>query len=271
MERKKILIATKTYPSISTKYKETVCTAGVLLDENEKPVQWIRIYPVRFRDLEFDQRYKKWSIISAEIERNEKDFREESYRINDTSINVIREIGTKNSWEERKSFVLPLQFSSIAEIQAQGKSLGIIKPKNIEKYFSKKTDREWSPKQKAVQDQGDLFEASVELEKIPYQFGYKFTEKDGGKHSYTISDWEISQLYRGCRNRSKSVTLEERENEAITQVKQKLEDEFLSKKDLYFIVGNLKNHCKVFMIIGIFYPPKIAQESEFQTINLFDF
>jgi hypothetical protein len=270
MERRKILIATKTYPSISTKYKETVCTAGILLDEDEKPVQWIRIYPVRFRELEFDQRYKRWSVISAEIERNEKDFREESYRINDTSIGVIREIGTKNNWEERKSFVLPLQFSSIAEIQAQGKSLGIIKPKSIEKYFLKKTDREWSSKQQAVQDQGDLFEPSVDLEKIPYQFGYKFTEIDGVKHSYTISDWEISQLYRGCRNRSKSSDLEGKENEAISKVKQKLEDEFLSKKDLYFIVGNLKNHCKVFMIIGIFYPPKTFQNNEVQTLSLFD-
>ncbi len=270
MERRKILIATKTYPSISTKYKETVCTAGILLDEDEKPMQWIRIYPVRFRELEFDQRYKRWSIISAEIERNEKDFREESYRINDTSINVIRVIGTKNGWEERKSFVLPLQFSSIAEIQAQGKSLGIIKPQNIEKYFLKKTEREWSSRQQAVQDQGDLFEPSINLEKIPYQFGYKFTGLDGVKHSYTISDWEIYQLYRGCRDRSKASTLEAKENEALLKVKQKLEDEFLSKKDLYFIVGNLKNHCKVFMIIGIFYPPKVVQESDVQILSLFD-
>jgi hypothetical protein len=271
MERRKILVATKTYPSISTKYKETVCTAGILLDEYEKPVQWIRIYPVRFRELGFDQQYKRWSIISAEIERNEKDFREESYRINDTSISVIREIGTKNNWEERKSFVLSLQSSSIAELQKQRKSLGIIKPKSIEKYFFKRTEREWSSKQKAIQDQGDLFEPSVDLEKIPYQFGYKFTETDGVKHSYTISDWEISQLYRGCRDRSKSSTLEGKEDEAVLKVKQKLEDDFLSKKDLYFIVGNLKNHCKVFMIIGIFYPPKTAhQKSEVQTLSLFD-
>ena len=270
MQRRKVLIATKTYPSISTKYKETVCTAGILLDDDENPMQWIRIYPIRFRELDSDKRYKRWSIVSAEIERDEKDFREESYRINDSSIIVIREIGTKNSWEERKSFVLPLQFSSIAEIQAQGKSVGIIKPKSIEKYFYKNTEREWSSKQKAIQDQGDLFEASVELEKIPYQFGYRFTEIDDVKHSYTISDWEICQLYRGCRNRSKAVTLEDREQEALSKVKQKLEGEFLSKKDLYFIVGNLKNHCKVFMIIGIFYPPKIAQSQEVQTLSLFD-
>jgi hypothetical protein len=270
MERRKILIATKTYPSISTKYKETVCTAGILLDDNEKPLQWIRIYPVRFRELDFDKRYKRWSIISAEIERNEKDFRKESYRINDTSINIIREIGTKNNWEERKSFVLPLQFSSISDIQRQGRSLGIIKPKNIEKYFCKTTDREWSTKQKATQDQLDLFEPSVELEKIPYQFGYKFTEIDDARHSYTISDWEISQLYRGCRNRSRAFNLEDREKESIVKVKQKLEDDFMSKKDLYFIVGNLKNHCKVFMIIGLFYPPKIIQSQKEKNLNLFD-
>ncbi|WP_219817765.1 hypothetical protein [Pseudanabaena sp. BC1403] len=155
-------------------------------------------------------------------------------------------------------------------MQSKGRSLGIIKPKSIEKYFLKASDREWSPKQKAIQDQGDLFEASIDLEKIPYQFGYKFTEADGARHSYTISDWEICQLYRGCRNRSKSASLEEREKEAIFKVKQKLEDEFLSKKDLYFILGNLKNHCKVFMIIGIFYPPKMSQNSYSQTLSLFD-
>jgi hypothetical protein len=49
MEHRKILIATKTYPSISRKYKETVCTAGILLDDNENPLQWIRIYPIRYR------------------------------------------------------------------------------------------------------------------------------------------------------------------------------------------------------------------------------
>jgi hypothetical protein len=269
MDRRKILIATKTYPSISTKYKETVCTAGILLDDDEKPLQWIRIYPIRFRELDFDKRYKRWSIISAEIERNQKDFREESYRINDSSIEIIREIGTKNNWEERKSFVLPFLFHSISDIQSQGKSLGIIKPKSIEKYFFKKTEREWNLKQKAVQDQGDLFEASVELEKIPYQFGYQFTEANDVKHKYTISDWEISQLYRGCRNRSKVQTLEEKEKEALSKVRQKLEDEFLSKKDLYFIVGNLKNHCKVFMIIGIFYPQKSNLNQQEQTLSLF--
>jgi hypothetical protein len=265
MERRKILIATKTYPSISRKYKETVCTAGILLDDDEKPLQWIRIYPIRFRDLEFDRRYKRWSIISAEIEKDTKDYRLESYKIKDSSIETIRFVDTKNYWAERKSFVLPFEFSSIAEIKSQGKSLGIIKPASITKYFSKKTDREWKPHQKTIRDQLDLFEPSVQLlEKIPYQFGYKFISTDGTEHTYTTSDWEIAELYRKCRDSSLANSIEEKEQEALLKVKQKMEDEFLSKKDLYFIVGNLKDHCNTFMIIGIFYPMKSKGDEQTQ-------
>ncbi len=257
MEKRKILIATKTYPSISTKYKETVCTAGILLDDDEKPLEWIRIYPIRFRALDFDQRYPRWSIITAEIERNEKDYRLESFRINDSSIEVVKKIDTKKNWAERKSLVFPLQFESIQEIKNQNKSLGIIKPQSIEKYFYKAVTREWNVKQQNIQNQLDLFEPSFNLEKIPYQFGYQFTEQDGSSHRYTISDWEIMQLYRGCRDRANQPTQRQKEEEALLKVRQKLESEFLSKKELYFIVGNLKNHPKVFMIIGLFYPIKM--------------
>jgi hypothetical protein len=265
MERRKILIATKTYPSISRQYKETVCTAGVLLDDFEQPLEWIRIYPIRFRSLNIDKRYPRWSIISAEIERNLKDYRRESFRINDESIQILRKISTNNNWKERKSFVLPLQFSSINEIKIQNKSLGIIKPQSINKYFYKATEREWSSRQQAVQDQLDLFEPSVELEKIPYQFCYDFVAQDGKRHKYSINDWEIMQLYRNCRNSSKNLTQIEKEQEALEKVRQKLEDDFLRQKELYFIVGNLKNHKNTFMIIGLFYPPKI----EFEQMSLF--
>ncbi|MDR9404398.1 MAG: hypothetical protein RI580_13255, partial [Halothece sp. Uz-M2-17] len=197
--RRKILIVTKTYPSISTKYKETVCTAGVLLDDDETPLQWIRIYPIRFRDLNSDQKYKKWSIISAEIKKDEKDYRQESYKINDESIQVIRQTKTDNNWEERKSFLFPLKFESVNDIQGKGKSLGLIKPKTIKRSYLQEDDRDWKPKQQAILDQGDLFEPSADIEKIPYKFGYEFTEFGDINHRYSIIDWEILQLYRNCR------------------------------------------------------------------------
>ncbi len=53
MERRKLLITTKTYPSISTKYRETVCTAGVLLDDQEKPLGVFSPLPPASRPLPF--------------------------------------------------------------------------------------------------------------------------------------------------------------------------------------------------------------------------
>ncbi|MFN5971604.1 MAG: hypothetical protein ACK47N_10065 [Microcystis sp.] len=264
METRKILIATKTYPSISTKYQETVCTAGILLSEEENPLQWIRIYPIRYRYLDFDKRYPRWAIVSAKIKRNDQDYRPESFKIDDNSLEIIRKIDTTNNWQERKSLVLSLQFRSIADIQAQGKSLGIIKPKSIERFFSKKTSREWNQKQQAVLNQLDLFEPNIDLEKIPYQFVYQFTDEDNVPHKYSISDWEIMELYRKCRDRSQLLGLEA-EQYALEKVRQKLEDDFLESKDLYFIVGNLKNHAKSFMIIGLFYPPLV----KFNQMELF--
>jgi hypothetical protein len=264
METRKILIATKTYPSISTKYQETVCTAGILLSEEENPLQWIRIYPIRYRYLDFDKRYPRWAIVSAKIKKNDQDYRPESFRIDDNSLQIIRKIDTTNNWQERKSLVLSLQFRSIADIQAQGKSLGIIKPKSIERFFSKKTSREWNQKQQAVLNQLDLFEPNIDLEKIPYQFVYQFTDEDNVPHKYSISDWEIMELYRKCHDRSQLSGLEA-EQYALEKVRQKLEDDFLESKDLYFIVGNLKNHAKSFMIIGLFYPPLV----KFNQMELF--
>lgn len=246
METRKILIATKTYPSISTKYQETVCTAGILLSEEENPLQWIRIYPIRYRYLDFDKRYPRWAIVSAKIKRNDQDYRPESFKIDDNSLEIIRKIDTTNNWQERKSLVLSLQFRSIADIQAQGKSLGIIKPKSIERFFSKKTSREWNQKQQTVLNQLDLFEPNIDLEKIPYKFFYQFTDEDNVPHKYSISDWEIMELYRKCRDRSQLSGLEA-EQYALEKVRQKLEDDFLESKDLYFIVGNLKNHAKSFI------------------------
>lgn len=264
METRKILIATKTYPSISTKYQETVCTAGILLSEEENPLQWIRIYPIRYRYLDFDKRYPRWAIVSAKIKRNDQDYRPESFKIDDNSLEIIRKIDTTNNWQERKSIVLSLQFRSIADIQAQGKSLGIIKPKSIERFFSKKTSREWNQKQQTVLNQLDLFEPNIDLEKIPYKFFYQFTDEDNVPHKYSISDWEIMELYRKCRDRSQLSGLEA-EQYALEKVRQKLEDDFLESKDLYFIVGNLKNHAKSFMIIGLFYPPLV----KFNQMELF--
>jgi hypothetical protein len=83
----KVLISVKTYPTLSTKYNELVCTAGFL--ENG---DWVRIYPLPFRALDKDQKYKKWQWIELDLERNTSDVRPESYKVkNVDSLKIIEQ------------------------------------------------------------------------------------------------------------------------------------------------------------------------------------
>ena len=61
MAVKNILIAVKTYPTLSEKYDELVCTAGFLEDGS-----WVRIYPIPYRKLDYTERYQKWHWISLD-------------------------------------------------------------------------------------------------------------------------------------------------------------------------------------------------------------
>jgi hypothetical protein len=68
----KVLIWGKTYPELSKKYIETVCTAGVL--ESGKPV---RLYPITYRYLN-DEQFKLYQWITAGLLKNPGDSRPES-------------------------------------------------------------------------------------------------------------------------------------------------------------------------------------------------
>ena len=78
LEKKRVYILVKTYPTISEKYAELVCTAGVLEDGS-----WIRLYPMPFRLLSDEQKYPKYTslaifkptkILDFVIEEDERDW-----------------------------------------------------------------------------------------------------------------------------------------------------------------------------------------------------
>jgi hypothetical protein len=55
MPRERLLITVKTYPTLSRKHGETVCTAAVRADGS-----WVRLYPVPFRLMDYKDRYAKF-------------------------------------------------------------------------------------------------------------------------------------------------------------------------------------------------------------------
>ncbi len=73
-EKHRILVTVKTYPTLSRKYGETVCTAGVREDGT-----WLRIYPVPFRRLDEEEQYRKFDWIECRLKPRASDPRPESF------------------------------------------------------------------------------------------------------------------------------------------------------------------------------------------------
>jgi hypothetical protein len=249
--KKKILIAVKTYPNPSMQYQETVCTAGIT-DTGE----WIRLYPIEFRHLPYEQQYKKYDWIEINVKRRLQDYRIESHTPDSDSINVTGCCSTKRKWLERKEIILPLAKSSLEEIkylyETSAISLGVFKPKEVLDFYWKEDDQYWSPQHELALSKIRLFGSTpAKLEKIPWLFRYKFMCDDSNckGHDISIIDWEIYQAYREWRWKYNS-----------TLLMQKIKDKWLGdicspSRDTYFIVGN-KYRTKSFMVLGVFWPPK---------------
>lgn len=274
MAKTKVLILVKTYPALSNKYGELVCTAGIREDGS-----WIRIYPIPFRKLDFDQRYRKWQWVEMDLVKNESDPRKESHRPYNIDDEIVMGefIDTHNLWEARKSLALHnVKFDMdelIKEARNEGTSLAILKPKEIIDFIYEPDKREWDPKklQSIInqQRQGSLFEQNDAekifkiVDKLPYKFSYVFTTEDGKTRTVMIEDWEVGALYWNCLKKTQD------EKRACEMVRQKYFEKLAKKCDLYFIMGTTKKWHYVglnpFLIIGLIYPPKepSAKQLEF--------
>lgn len=266
----KVLMVVKTYPNLSRKYGELVCTAGITPEG-----KWIRIYPIKFRDLKQYQKFPKYSWIEIDLVRNHSDFRVESYSPvrQDSEIKIIDKIDTSNNWLLRKRMIDKVgicnEFETLIKKAKNHKySLGIIRPKLIEDfYFEKEKSIQWSPEQLAYYQQPQFFKdipKTPNLRKLPYKFKYRFTTEDGEIRNLMIEDWEIGQLFWNCLDKYGS------EEIALKKVKERYFDDFVTKKDLLFFVGTTKSNHFVsrnpFIIIGAFYPKKTEQLSLFDTV-----
>lgn len=267
MSKEKVLICVKTYPTLSGKYDELVCTAGV-----KKDGTWIRIYPVPFRKLNYSKQYAKWQWIELDLIRNNKDLRPESFRPNlDHPISLLEKVDTSNNWAKRKEIVLRNVKTNMTDLILEAKdpnkrtSLAILKPTKVIDFVCEPCERNWDKSKleavKAHQEQLELFEQEEVSEifkvvqKIPYKFSYVFETEDGIKRTMMIEDWELGMLYLNSLKAANG-----NEKIACQMVREKYFDVFTNNKDLYFFLGTtLKFHNiapNPFIIIGIFYPPK---------------
>jgi hypothetical protein len=255
--KQKILILVKTYPEISRKYIETVCTAGILADTKKL----IRLYPIRYRYLEGEFQFKKYQWIRAKITKAISDSRPESYNLVEGTIEIGNIIGTDDGWHEREEWVINHNtlFNSVKDLlnsQKQSRtSLGIVKPKEILEFSiepkSEAEMKEAEIKKKSIISQMGLFEHPKDLELLPFRpvLKFKCDAPECNSHSMSILDWEFGQLYRKIKESN--------------DWKQKFTDKVMSicspDKETYLILGNIARWQNIFCILGMFYPPKRRQ------------
>lgn len=268
MAKEKVLITVKTYPTYSKSYDELVCTAGFKEDGS-----FIRIYPIPYRKLDYDSRFRKYQWIELDLVKNTADFRPESFRpLNIDKIKTLDFIDSENgTWSTRKDICLRKTYNSLDELidEAHDKnictSLAVFKPTEILDVIIETTDRVWKKEEEIAinKEQLLLFPEHNNLEivkKVPYNFSYKFKDINGKVSELMLSDWEASQLFWNCLNKHND------EEKACIDVRKKYLDTF-SKKDLHFFLGTTKEHHYVsknpFIIIGVFYPEEDLQGSLF--------
>ncbi len=270
-ETLRVLITVKTCPIPSAKYDELVCTAGVT-----ETGDFVRLYPINFRDLPFSSQFKKYQWMEVEATKHTgRDSRKESYRPNCETIRLIGEpITTKCNWAERAKYALAKKSQSMEDLydqkSADRTSLGIFKPKAVHDITVTKDDPEWDPRFLYELKQQRLWEnrkASKEPpRKVPFKFHYRFECDDPrchGSHKMMIEDWEIGALYWNCVDRGYSPA------DACLKVKQKFLEEICGPdKDTYFYVGTVLAHG-TWVVIGTFWP-KMTEPRNLQTPLLFD-
>ena len=117
----------------------TVCLGGWSYSRG-----FIRIYPTRQK-----MAISNWDVIRVEVERNEQDTREESWKLAgskqdwDNLYQRVQKIGTIRTTADKRSIVTKNLSSCVNHINGSRRSLGIIRPVRVlDKYFAKNPQKD---------------------------------------------------------------------------------------------------------------------------------
>ncbi|MDI1314741.1 hypothetical protein [Prosthecobacter sp.] len=271
MPKERLFITVKTYPTLSRKHGETVCTAGIREDGS-----WVRLYPVPFRRLDEEEQYRKFDWVELEMRKGTADHRPETHHPTDAkNILPMKHLGTEEAWKERRKVLNKVKVHHRLQplldgAKANTLSLALFKPAKIIDFISEPCERNWDEaKVSAMRDmasQGELFgdeqwrQTFRLMPKLPYNFSYRFEDADGKRSELQVLDWETGQLFHNCLRDARGD-----EALALAKVRQKYMDSFL-KTDLHFFLGTMKefhgfspNPWVIIGVLPIPHPPAVEQ------------
>lgn len=242
------IILVKASPQVGKKHGETVCCAGV-----NDAGEWVRLYPVTFRTLDQASQFRRWDRIRFRWQKPKDDPRPESLRVDHQSIEIIGELKQK----ERLNFLQRLEVSSINKIKAEGKTLALLRPRDLKFSIEKKSgDALVEEKKKFAESaaQADMFNSSplIPYEPCPYVFKYSYVTDDG-ERTGTCQDWETDATFYNW-NRHYG------EQKALENMQRVFGDEYPSK-GMVFAMGTHSLYPDTWLINGIIRLDEIRQMS----------
>jgi hypothetical protein len=252
-ETKRALIVVRTYPVPVPRGIESSSTAAIT-----EAGEWLRLFPVPWRLLPTDQRFRKYQWVNVTVAKATDDSRRESFKLRPDGIRVLSD--PLPNWKAKQDLVMPLRAPSLCGLirtrdLQQYPTLGVFRPASISRLRIVPDAPNWSQGELEMLQQSHLFvdAPKQQLEKIPFRFIYQFgcEEAECRGHNLMCTDWEISQAYRQWRS--------DYGNDWEAKFRLRFETEMIEKYDTHFFVGTVSSHPNRWIIIGLFYPPRDAQ------------
>jgi hypothetical protein len=255
----RLLITVKAAPNPSERYGETVCVAGLSADLQRRG--WIRLYPINFRELASDDRFRKYDLVTVMAKPARQDQRRESFRpLMDTMV-VHRFLPP---WKDRRGLLDPYVEDSMCRRyraacdDANAPSLALIRPRKVDG-LDVETHPGWTPDEQrkidAYMRQPDLFStgdrAALQPPRFRAYYRYRCHDAGCGGHRQGVLDWELVRFQRRLSGRGDD------------ELRQAIRDKFLGElcgpgRDVAFYVGNQAKRARVFSVLGVYWPPRAS-------------
>lgn len=272
-QRERMLLWGMTYPELSKKHTEVVCTGAVFIDRPGL----VRLYPLDLRYLKDEDgnplpkenRPRKWSIISANVRRSTgHDMRPESYKIDPASICVEGRIEAGgDGWARRESILIKPEHmvSGLEQMEAKQAaskvSLGIVRGAKILDVTLERVPKdqqdEWRARYEATVRQQDMWLPGQKPVPLP-EYKPRITFRcpgDSKEYTRQVLDWEVIEL---AKRHFGDVNPSQGFKQAL------LGKAFSDSQQTYLIFGNINNYPATFVVVAIVYPKRVQQQSLFQ-------
>ena len=151
--------------------------------------EWLRLSPVSFRSPVEAMRYKRWDRVKFRAQATE-DARPESLRVATHSMEIVGEV----PHSKRRSMFDRLVVHSLAEAEARGATLALIRPRELKLTVRRKTPEEIAAEQAAYEQlAGAIATDALKPQKpFPFKFNYNYKTNDGAFEA-TYQDWEMGE------------------------------------------------------------------------------